>query len=61
MVNENVIPMQLDESIVNSQENNESDSENVSFSDFDHNKLVANLFIQEKSMGQLQRLHVSLV
>ena len=38
--NENVISMQLDESGVSSGENNESDCENVSFSDFDHEKLA---------------------
>ena len=43
--NENMIPIQLDESSVSSQENNGPDSENVSLSDFDHNKLVANLII----------------
>ena len=40
-----MIPMQLDESSVSSQENNGPDSENVQLSDFDHNKLVANLII----------------
>ena len=35
-VNENVILMQLDENGVSIGENNESDSENMSFSDFDH-------------------------
>ena len=44
--NENVIPMQLDESSVSSGENNESDCENVSFSDFDHTKLVANFLLE---------------
>ena len=34
--NENLISMQLDESGVRSGENNKSDCENVSFSDFDH-------------------------
>ena len=44
--NENVISMQLDESGVSSGENNESDCENVSFSDFDHEKLVANFLLE---------------
>ena len=44
--NENVISMQLDESAVSSGENNESDCENVSFSDFDHEKLVANFLLE---------------
>ena len=38
--------MQLDESSVSSRENNESDCENVSFSDFDHSKLVANFLLE---------------
>ena len=44
--NENVISMQLDESGVSSGENNESDCENVSFSDFNHEKLVANFLLE---------------
>ena len=44
--NENVVSMQLDESGVSSEENNESDCENVSFSDFDHEKLVANFLLE---------------
>ena len=43
--NENVISMQLDESGVSSGENNESDCENVSFSDFDHERLVASFLL----------------
>ena len=42
--NENEIPMLLDESSVNSEENNELDCEIMSFSNSDHKKLVANLF-----------------
>ena len=44
--NETVISMQLDESDVSSGENNESDCENVSFSDFDHEKLIANFLLE---------------
>ena len=40
-----MIPIQLDDISVSSGENNESDCENMSFSDFDHKKLVLNLFI----------------
>ena len=43
--NGNVIPKQLNEDSASSGENNEMDFENVSFSGFDQNKLVANLFI----------------
>ena len=42
--NENEIPMLLNESSVNSEENNELDCEIMSFSNSDHKKLVANLF-----------------
>ena len=31
---------------VSSEENNELDCDNASFSDFDHNKLIANLFLE---------------
>ena len=48
--NENVIPMQLDKSSVSSGENNESDCENVSFSDFDHDKLVANFLLESREI-----------
>ena len=46
--NENVISIQiqLDETGVSSGENNESDCENVSFSDFNHEKLVANFLLE---------------
>ena len=48
--NENVISMQLDESGVSSGENNESDCENVSFSDFDRERLVANFLLELKEI-----------
>ena len=48
--NENVISMQLDESGVSSGENNESDCENVSFSDFDHEKLAENFLLESREI-----------
>ena len=48
--NENVISMQLDESGVSSGENNEYDCENVSFSDFDRERLVANFLLELKEI-----------
>ena len=48
--NENVISMQLDESGVSSGENNESDCEKVSFSDFDRERLAANFLLELKEI-----------
>ena len=60
--NENVISMQLDESGVSSGENNESDCENVSFSDFDHEKLAKFLLELREIYGTtIERLPISLV
>ena len=45
-VGQNSPYMQLDESGVSSGENNESDCENMSILDFDHEKLVANFLLE---------------
>ena len=51
--NENVVPMQLHESSVSSGENSESDCENLSFSDFDHNTLAANFLLELREINGL--------